>query len=111
MRIFKSVLFFASLLFAAAALAGRCGEIHSWTGCYLQNNAPGCDNKVVKMTFTNTAGKTMTQWIGETDIRDQPELKAHVSEMMVNYLTVNAYLDTHCSDGPCLTGHDYLCED
>lgn len=105
------------LLFSAALVllpsyvfADRCAEINSWTGCYIDNNVEGCDKKVVKIDYTNVEGETLTHWINKSDIRDEPALKAHIVAMMRNYLTVNSYIDTHCADGPCLTGHDHLCE-
>jgi len=98
-------------LLSSQALANRCASIHSWTGCYLDDQAEGCDSKVVKIDFTNLEGETQSQWIAKTDIRHNTELKTHIIGIMQNFTTVNSYLDAHCSDGPCLTGHDYLCED
>lgn len=99
------------LLVSGNSFANRCAEINSWTGCYLEDNAAGCNKKVVKIDYTNVEGETLTHWINKTDIRDEPELKQHITAMMRNYLTVNAYIDTHCADGPCLTGHEHLCQE
>ncbi len=85
--------------------------IHPWTGYYLDNQAEGCDKKVVKMDITNIEGEVLSQWLNKMDIRDNQRLKTHVIGTMKNVTTVNTYLDTHCIDGPCLTGHDHLCQD
>ena len=98
-------------VFANHATAGNCASIESWTGCYLDNYKEGCNAKVEKIDFTDFDGRTLSQWIEKSDMREQATLTAHVTAMMQNHSSVNVYFDTHCSDGPCLTGHEHLCKE
>lgn len=100
-----------TILISTSAIASQCASIESWTGCYLSDNAVGCNTKVEKIDFTDFSGKKMTHWINEVDMRDDKVLTEHVTYMMQNFASVNAYLDSHCSDGPCLTGHEHLCQE
>lgn len=100
-----------TILMSTPVMANGCASIESWTGCYLSDNAEGCSTKVERNDFTDFSGKKMSHWINEVDMRDDKELTAHVTYMMQNFASVNAYLDSSCSDGPCLTGHEHLCQE